>query len=120
MKTSELFMDAFCNNLGSPCVSCEFCGRVHFTHEDDDYVGLCAKSAAEPEKYIEDQENDSIAWGYLEGKQYVWRCPCDSGHRFERFIWAHREGIVEYIKARAKREAEEANANLKLTESVTL
>lgn len=111
MKTSETFMDVFADNHGSPCIQCEFCGRVHFTHEDEEIAKLRAKAEKEPQKYLE-SDDDSVAWGNLDGKQYPWHCPCDSGAKYEAFIWRHREQITKYLKRRAEEELKEAQRNL--------
>lgn len=100
MKTSELFMDVVTANHGSPSIDCQHCKRMHFTHDAEDVESLRAKEEKEPEKYMEAVNSDSLAWGYLDGKQIVWGCPCDSGHRYEEFIWRHRELIAEYLKRR--------------------
>jgi len=112
MKTSELFMDVFADIHGAAGINCQFCGRVHFSHMDEKVDELRVKAIAEPLKYMEDVENDTVAWGYLDGRQYVWHCPCDSGSRYEAFIWAHRERITTYLKKRAAEELQAAQRTL--------
>jgi hypothetical protein len=121
MKTSELFMDLATSNHGSPCIQCQHCKRVHFTHECDEkeLADLRAKAEKEPNKYLEDTMSDSIAWGYLDGKQYAWNCPCDSGHRYEEFIWRHRELIAEYLKRRTQENLRVAQEDAKLVASLS-
>jgi hypothetical protein len=109
-------MDIFADNHGSPCIDCGFCGRVHFTHEDEDINKLREKAKKKPEKYLESSD-DSIAWGSLDGRQYPWRCPCDSGHKYEEFIWRHREPIMKYLKARATEELKLAELNRKICDA---
>lgn len=101
MKTSETFMDIVCDAGCCSSIDCEFCKRTHFTHEDHDFEALQEKAKAQPDKYLE-SSNDSIGWGYLDGRQYVYDCPCDSGHRYEEFIWRHRRIIAAYLKRRAE------------------
>jgi hypothetical protein len=96
---NDLFLDLLCDSA-APVAVCNHCGRVHFTHESDDYRQLQANAVAEPEKYIEDKDNFSIAWGVLDGKQYVWRCPCSRAIAYEEFVWKNRHLIAKYIRAR--------------------
>ena len=117
-ETSELFEDIITSSHGSPCAKCEHCGRVHFTHEDDDIESLREKAAKEPDKYLEDAMSDSLAWGYLDGKQYIWNCPCDSGARYEEFIWRHREMIAEYLKRRTQENLKRAQEDAKIAEAI--
>ncbi len=110
MKTSALFMDIVCDG-GTPSVTCGFCGRFHFAQSDEFIDDHRVKSKAEPTIYIESSD-DSIGLGYLDGKTFVWNCPCDAGAKYEAFIWSHRHLIARYIEARAKKQKEEADSTL--------
>jgi hypothetical protein len=108
MKTSERFMDAVCDQH-SPCMTCEFCGRTHFTPDDEGYDLLASKAMKQPDKYIEYPSGSTIAWGVLDGKQYVYECPCDSGERYEQWLITHRMMIAKFLKEWAKGRAQRAN-----------
>lgn len=110
MTHSEIFEDCF-TQAGTPGVDCEHCGRTHFTHEDADCESLRAKAEKQPDKYIE-QDCDSLAFGILDGRQYVFGCPCKKAERYEQFVWDHREQIADYLKRRAQAEVEEAQRTL--------
>ena len=101
---SEAFMRAVCNT-GSICIDCEFCNRTHFVSYGDFDRGelddLRSRALQSPDKYIEHGDCDYISWGYLEGKQIVWGCPCNRARLYERWIWNHRYTIASYLKSRA-------------------
>ncbi len=109
---SELIMDVVCQEHSSS-INCQFCKRTHFSHEAIDVVELRAKAVEFPGKYLE-SEDDAVAWGYLDGRQYVWRCPCNSAARYEDFIWRHRELIATYLKRRAAENAVYAKSDTEL------
>lgn len=107
-ETSETFWDAIIHS-SSLVILCEFCGRVHFaTWSEGDYddgeelTDLKKRAKINPDRYIEDHEYSSIRWGYLDGKQIVYRCKCNSAARFENWIWDHRRLISDYLSARVK------------------
>jgi hypothetical protein len=107
-EASEEFMRAVCGR-GALCdVDCEHCGRTHFVgtgygdYEDGELEGLRANAQKHPGKYIEHNDYDSIDWGYINGKQIVWGCPCNSARQFESWIWNHRYAIAKYLKLRAE------------------
>lgn len=102
---SEEFWDAVIS-AGSIVVNCEFCDRVHFVSEGEfdegELEGLREKAKKHPEKYIENGTTDSIRWGYIDGKQAVYDCPCNGARRFEDFIWNHRQMVVSYLTRRSE------------------
>lgn len=110
MNTTEILMDVICENAGTTCTNCGFCGRTWFTREDMDFDGLKAKTKANPEKYAESSE-DSLAFGWLDGKQVVYGCCEDKLKRYAEWIWSNREIIAAYLNRRAKAELEEATRN---------
>lgn len=111
MNTSETFMDAFTEAGGTYCMDCGHCGLTLFTDQDEDVAALREKAKTQPHKYREVSDG-SLAIGVLDGKRYIFGCPCDKGHKYELFIWAHREQITKYLKTRAKQEMEVAQRNL--------
>ena len=114
-KISEHFWDALID-AGSLVVECEFCGRLHFAHEGDYEAGelerLEANAKKTPDKYVEHFDRDVVSWGYLDGKQAVYNCPCESLVRWEQFIWNERDMILKYYKARMKTNSKNAQADL--------
>jgi hypothetical protein len=115
---SKEFMDAVCNS-GSPDGDCQLCGRRHFASgsrsdiDAGDLANYRARAQENPELYCE-SDDDGISFGFLDGQQVVWGCPCGRMRRYEDFIWSHREMIVTYIKARSKMERDEAQRALNL------
>jgi len=112
---SDEFMEALISG-GSIVTECELCGRVHFATWDDgadweegELEELRANADKEPDRYIEDATCSSISWGYLDGQQAVWGCPCNIARKYEDWIWGHRELVTSYLRKRIrdqKRDAE--------------
>jgi hypothetical protein len=106
---SDTFMEAVCNR-GALCqILCEFCKRTHFMgelshgdYEEGELEDLRVKARKKPDKYIEHNDYDSISWGYINGKQIVWGCPCNSARQYEQWIWSHRYVISKYLRLRAQ------------------
>jgi len=113
MKTSEEFYNAAIT-AGSLVIDCEFCGKTYFAtaeegiYEEGELEGLREKAKKEPEKYIEDPNNDVIHWGRINGKQFVYQCCDEEIHKFENFIWDYRYMIANYIKAMSIKKMNEA------------
>lgn len=123
-RASEEFEDAIVH-AGSGEISCEFCNRVHFVSnregfdwDEGEHERLLANSKKYPEKYIPHDE-DSVGWGYLDGKQYVAGCPCNSAARYERFILKHRNVIIDYLKSRAEKNLRKARQESAQIESLS-
>lgn len=110
-QASELFMDLVCSG-GTPSIDCQLCGRTHFatgplsTEDPVQIEEMRASAAKYPDKWLESGD-DSLAFGYLDGRQVVWNCPCHKMRRYEDFIWDHRELIAKYLKARLAKQVEE-------------
>jgi hypothetical protein len=104
-EASEDFMRSITNS-GTICILCEFCNRTHFVSEGDFDRGELEKleryAKEKPDRYIEHFDVDTISWGYLDGKQIVWGCACNSARRYESWIWSHRYAIADYFQLRAK------------------
>lgn len=124
MNPSREFIDAICTSA-SPVIDCEFCNRCHFATglntdlEEQELAELRAKAKAEPNKYIEDPNNDSIGWGYLNGQQVVWNCCPEKVAQYEQFIWSHRAMILGYIKERTTRELRDSQETMDAVESAS-
>jgi len=109
---SAEFLSAF-TCCGTSVATCGFCGRVRFAVrdlDDEDYADLIDKANHEPDRYIQDPENDSIAVGELAGSILVWGCPCNAARRYEDFIWRHRLAIIDYLKRRSQKDLAQAAA----------
>lgn len=111
-QASEMFMDLVCDQ-GTPSADCELCGRTHFASGqgscyDVEEIERCQRAAdKEPEKWCEHHE-DGISFGFIDGKQVVFDCPCNKLRRYEDFIWRHRDLIVSYLQRRGEAELKEA------------
>jgi hypothetical protein len=107
-EASDEFMRAVCGHGALCSVECEHCERVHFVgtgygdYEDGELEDLRTNAQKTPGKYIEHNDYDSIDWGYIDGKQVVWGCPCNSARRYEQWIWGHRYAIAKYLRLRAE------------------
>lgn len=118
-KVSDEFFDAL-HHDGSICRQCH-CGRTHFASWDSGFdegelEKLQASAEKEPDKYI-DHISTSISVARIDGKEFVYECPCDGLFRYEQFIWTYREQILDYFIARHKRQLDTLRAfNDKLQE----
>ena len=90
-QSSEEFRDAICHG-GSCWVVCDFCGT----------------------SYGEDNGDETYSIGWIEGKQMVWSCRCKESEErlsmIENFIVAHRHIVIDFLKLRAKRMKQDAEA----------
>ena len=107
-KVSDEFFDAL-NHDGSICRTCQ-CGRTHFASgeggfDEGELEKLQASAEKEPDKYI-DHSDTSISIAHIDGKEFVYECPCEGLERYETFIWRNREVILNYLTARHKRQLE--------------
>jgi hypothetical protein len=112
---SDEFMEAVVDG-GSIVTECELCGRVHFAtydgggdFEEGELEDLRKQADKEPDRYLEEGRYSSISFGYIDGKQAVWGCPCNLAKKYEDWIWGHRRTIIAYLKKRIineKRDAE--------------
>lgn len=114
-SASEEFEDAFRAGIGTTSAKCEVCG-VHVFASGDNSLGwepgeledLQKKAAANPDKYQELAMSDGISLGQVNGLQFVIDHGCEKLGRYERFLWADRRQIIEYIKKRTEaRKAEQ-------------
>jgi hypothetical protein len=116
---SEEFADVLCDG-GTPAAECEFCGVTHYVgsgHYMDEGELECLQQAAkaEPEKYQENNTSDAISFGYIDGRRFVWGCPCNSVRKYEDWINNHRTLILRYFER--VRSANEIELN-RLTEQL--
>lgn len=102
---SQTFADLVCDGNGLSA-QCEFCGRIHFAdkypeNQDAEIVALRLKLSQEPEKYIRNEFEDGIAFGWLAGHRYVFGCSCNGITPYENFIWENRKLILSYLDKRS-------------------
>ena len=108
-KTSDTFFDAL-NHDGSICRECQ-CGRTHFATFDESCFDpgelevLRAQAVNYPERFLE-HDGSSVTAAFLNGKEYVYQCPCEGLAPYEKFVWQNRNQIVDYIAARHASEME--------------
>ncbi len=127
---SEMFWDAVIDTSTTTSVVCGLCDRTHFVASFDDGVGdyeeggfmaLHLRVEDMPDKYVETTD-DVIRWGTLDGKTFVWQCPCGKADRYEEFLINSRGVILNYLGRRAKSLTENAageQADLAAIESET-
>jgi len=113
-KVSEEFEDAFTSSAGTIHATCELCGRNFIASEDagdydeGEYEEFLEKAKKEPDRYLVWSAYSAISLGWIDGKQFVFGCPCNALARYEQFIWTHRAQIVEYLRKKTERRLMEA------------
>jgi hypothetical protein len=108
-KVSDEFFDALARH-GTICGVCH-CGRVHFASWDTGFYegeleDLLAKAGNDPKKYIEHCDT-SVDIARIDGKDFVYDCPCEELVRYEQFVWTYREEILKYLIARHENQVED-------------
>jgi hypothetical protein len=83
--SSEEFYDSLEDNGRSSMKDCGFCERTHFGYfndaldwEEGKYEKLVAKAKSNPDKYIQHNDNDTVFFGVLDSRVFVYDCPCNS------------------------------------------
>lgn len=119
---SELFWDAIIS-AGSCVADCELCDRVHFDgtgrHMDEgELERLLQKQKGNPAKYI--SHDGDVRYGYLQGKQAVYECPCNKARVHEDYWWSHRYRINRYLALRVADELAEAQRQADAIKEVKL
>lgn len=110
---SGVFKDVICD-AGTPQAQCDFCGRTYYVEngenmEPRELEELQRKRNEKPEFYIPISNANSISFGILNGKCFVWHCDCNYITAYEKFIIDHRQLIVRYLKKRALKLTDIAN-----------
>lgn len=117
---SKEFKDAFDDHVSGSVRTCEcgityFDGFNHWDWNEGELEDLRKKAKADPEKYV---EIDCAAGCYqIDGREYVWDCPCNGGYKYQHFLLRHATRILAFLEAHAKRleeEAEELRPSAKL------
>jgi hypothetical protein len=108
-ELSQEFVRAFCH-ASTIHITCDFCQREHFGRdgefEEGELAELEAGAKEFPDKYI-DHGYDMVSWINIDGKNGVVDCECGKLKQYEKWIWAHRYGIADYLRDRTKHELEE-------------
>lgn len=109
---SDLFVDSL-GGGGSHHMNCGFCGRDHYCPDSDsiyeDDVEEYQKSAraaydADNEGVVLHFDYDSVSAKDLNGISFVVDCPCNGLAIYEKFIWADRDAIRQYLGSRIQNE----------------
>jgi hypothetical protein len=108
---SDEFKNAFDDHVSGSVRTCE-CGITYFDGfnrwdwEEGELEDYRKKAKKEPEKYV---EIDCAAGCYqIDGREYVWDCPCNGGFKYQSFLLRHATRILAFLDAHAKRLEEEA------------
>jgi hypothetical protein len=114
---SDMFLDSLSGGgIGSDELTCEWCGRLHLCPDADYYndwnVEDQGMTKEDHKKYCEEEHRtnpdgvilhydcDGVDGRYINEILFVCTCPCNGLNRFERFIWAERSTIREYLRVR--------------------
>ena len=120
---SELFEETL-HSAGHLVADCTLCDRVHFAtlsegiYDEGELERIREQQKKEPDRYIEDASNDTIAVGFLDGNEVVIGCPCHRLGKYEAFIWTNRRFIAEYLKKRIELQKAQADQDTKLAEGL--
>lgn len=123
MKVSELFRDVVTTGGGTPVQTCA-CGTTHYatgdhaSYDEGELEKLEEEAKTNP-KMIP-SSNDCVGFASFGGLTFVYECEdCPVMEIYERFIWAERRRIIEYLKRRSVAELEDAKDNEELVRSLT-
>lgn len=110
---SEEFEKVF-DSHSSGCIHECQCGRVFFDVYNDDWdweEGELEKledlAKKEPDKYI--SVAHSVGYMRIDGKNFVYDCPCNQIVKYEQFLLNHEEDIAQFLNLRAAKLRELAN-----------
>ena len=97
---SEIFEDAF-RDITNGCERECTCGIVHFDvynsrdWEEGELDRLLKLQTEKPGRYI--SHDHSVGCYIIDGKEYVFGCPCKFGDKYEKFIRDHSSQIAVYL-----------------------
>lgn len=107
MATNE-FLDAFIVG-GGPTEECDFCGNTFYSTtalEEEEFGWYEEQRKEKPTKFFP-EPYDSFEFYMVDGRRYVYGCPCNGMDRYEHFIWEHKEQILRYLNDRSHKEYKE-------------
>jgi len=81
------------------------------------FENLLRRSKKEPDKCI--AHSDYVSWGYLDGKQVVYDCPCNGASRYEKLFWDSRYIIEKYFQNRTKKISETARREETISKNIS-
>jgi len=127
----EHLLEAICRG-GTECATyCEWCARTHFKDDHYDSHGLGDYEEGEleelrknnkekPDEHIVHYEHEAISYGNFCGKQIVWGCPCNEENLkpYVDHYWGHARILVEFLKSRAKEEANTARVRATVLDAI--
>jgi len=121
-NASKEFWDALIS-ASSLVVECEFCERTHYCineysgdYSEGELEELKIKERENPDKYV--SHDDLVPWGYLDGKQMVYDCSCNSAGEYEELFWNNRYFIPKYFEKKAKSLNKQSIIENKIAQSV--
>lgn len=114
---SQIFLDSLQHGHGSDEMECGWCDRWHMCPDNDyaerddmdreQFKQHCINEhKANPEGVVLHWDTDSVMGYNFNGINFVVSCPCNGLQRYERFIWAEKDSIREYLKRRIDQEYE--------------
>lgn len=113
-EPSDMFVDAIKHGAGSAYIECGYCERQHLCVNSDygdtereNWASYCEEAYdACPENTILHYDVDFVRTKELNGISFVIGCPCNGLAKYEKFIWAERDSIRNYLQARINHEFE--------------
>ena len=100
-QASERWWSAFCH-MGTIVADC-ICGRIIFAsgpasgdYEVGELEKLQVKASAQPDKYIELANQDSVSKA---DTGHVWGCTCGGALKTEQWLDQYRDQVLSYYKA---------------------
>jgi len=109
---SEEFQNIVCDGA-TLVATCDFCSRTHYGDglggdwEPGERERLEQNAKERPDWYV-DSGDHSIGIGWIDGRQWVYDCPCNAISKYESFIWNNRHLIAKYLSEKAKDRLESA------------
>jgi hypothetical protein len=127
IKPSDMFINAMSEcGMGSGELTCGWCNRLHLC-PDSNYSSDSGEDEGDARrKYCEDEykanpdnvvlhyDCDGVSGRYMNDVFFVMDCPCNGLHRYEQFIWTHKDTIRNYLKVRIEQEHRWAEEQLTL------
>ena len=109
---SEEFFDAFLSGSGTGTIDCGWCGRTHYEEkegkdwDDGEYEELERRNTEDSDKCM--FHHNGVHFGELDGKVYVYECPCNAVRQHEEWVWGHRRQIAKYIRLKTEKMVQRA------------
>jgi hypothetical protein len=118
---SEEFYTVFSGGSTSISVTCQACGREHFSsdgdHEKGELEKLLKKSEENPDAYVH-AADDYISYFHFNGKQIVFDCPCNYARVIENMLRVHEVSIISFYDAITKKRFDTARERRAVVEAL--